>query len=75
MKEAYIRPGIKVLEVDYFQSAHSVKSQYYVIDGDNSRLIGSFDDGYVTDRGVIATDHDGYLYDPETDRFETTDIY
>ncbi len=45
------------------------------MDNENSRTIGSFDNGYVTDKGVITSDHNGYIYDPEKDEFEKSDIY
>lgn len=75
MQEAYIQPGIKVLEVDFFATAHDVDSVFYIIDNENSRQIGSFRNGYVTDKGIIASDHDGYIYNLDKGEFETADVY
>lgn len=75
MKEAYIQPGVKVLEVDYFASAHDVNTSYYIIGKEENKTLGTFDNGTVTDKGVIASDHDGYIYNPEKGEFEPADVY
>ncbi len=75
MQEAYIQPGIKVLEVDYFATAHDVDSVFYIIDNENPRQIGSFRNGYVTDKGVISSEHSGYIYNTDKGEFEPTDVY